>query len=803
MRALIRIRVRRMFPGVSSHIASLLAVAAMAGAAMASPLALPLASSSTVQSPEPHSIDSSPAVENVLSTDGMWLPIPPPPGRREHTAVYDSKRGRMIVFGGYQERLFLGNDVWELVLGAMPIWQRLEPAGTPPTGPAEQAAIYDPVRDRMLLYGTSNVWELTLSGTPTWSLLAPVGGPPPARSQQSAIYDPVGDRMVIFGGGGYGGGTYLDDVWSLSLSGTLTWTQVSPAGGPPAPRSEHVAVYDAARHEMIIYGGIGAGVLDDAWTLSLGETPTWTPLAPTGGPPAARQRHAVIYDPLGDRMIVFGGESNYIFSNEVWELSLGGAPAWNALAPAGPPPSARAEHTAIYDPVGERMVVFGGTDVEDDLWHISHLNDVWTLSLEGTPAWSEPAGSSPGGLGLHSAIYRSAGDQVVVFGGYDGWYLHNDVWTYSPVAVPNWSRLAPSGAPPSRRRGHSAIYDPIRDRMIVFGGQYGGGNDLWELTFSAPPTWNQLAPLGTPPSARTQHSAIYDPVRDRMLVFGGYGPGYNNDLWELTLSGAPTWTQLAPAGTLPVARTQHSAIYDPVFDRMLVFGGRSSSARLGDVQSLSLSGTPTWTTLATSGTPPSPTYEHTTVYDPLRGLMVVFGGVTSSGAQNRVWALSLGGTPTWSELLPSGARPRARSGSAAIYDPVRDRMVIQAGWRPTAIEYTFFFNDVWMLTWSDLVGVPAPAAPSELGLAASYPNPAVTGLTIRYSLPVEGRASLVIYDLAGRRVKTLLEGHEAAGPHEVHWDLSTDRGARAGAGVYFYELRAAGGRAVRRLVLVE
>ncbi len=70
-------------------------------------------------------------------------------------------------------------------------------------------------------------------------------------------------------------------------------------------------------------------------------------------------------------------------------------------------------------------------------------------------------------------------------------------------------------------------------------------------------------------------------------------------------------------------------------------------------------------------------------------------------------------------------------------------------------------------------------------------------------LPVEGRASLVIYDLAGRRVKTLLEGHEAAGPHEVHWDLSTDRGARAGAGVYFYELRAAGARAVRRLILVE
>ena len=76
------------------------------------------------------------------------------------------------------------------------------------------------------------------------------------------------------------------------------------------------------------------------------------------------------------------------------------------------------------------------------------------------------------------------------------------------------------------RSGHSAIYDPVRDRMVVFGGYSGTGytyflNDVWVLSLAGMPAWTQLTPTGTPPSARYGHSAIYDPVRDRMVVFGG------------------------------------------------------------------------------------------------------------------------------------------------------------------------------------------------------------------------------------------------------------------------------------------
>src|SRR5262249_5726986 len=151
---------------------------------------------------------------------------------------------------------------------------------------------------------------------------------------------------------------------------------------------------------------------------------------------------------------------------------------------------------------------------------------------------------------------------------------------------------------------------------------------------SGSPSWSQLTPLGTPPSARTGSRAIYDPVRDRMLVFGGTPAGNVdlNDVWSLTLSGSPAWTLLSPTGNAPEGREVHTAIYDPVRDRMLIFGGYAAvgNTALNDVWSLALSGTPAWSKVST-GAPPAARYHHTAIYDPIRDRMVVFGGGNTTG----------------------------------------------------------------------------------------------------------------------------------------------------------------------------
>src|SRR5206468_1114176 len=77
------------------------------------------------------------------------------------------------------------------------------------------------------------------------------------------------------------------------------------------------------------------------------------------------------------------------------------------------------------------------------------------------------------------------------------------------------------------------------------------------------PTWPQLFPDGASPGPRYSHAAIYDPVRDRMIVFGGFNASTfqdDNQVWSLSLSGTPTWTQLHPEGPAPSPRERHTAI---------------------------------------------------------------------------------------------------------------------------------------------------------------------------------------------------------------------------------------------------
>src|SRR5688500_4786753 len=72
-----------------------------------------------------------------------------------------------------------------------------------------------------------------------------------------------------------------------------------------------------------------------------------------------------------------------------------------------------------------------------------------------------------------------------------------------------------------------------------------------------------------PPPALWVHSTIYDPIRDRLIVFGGQGyAGSTNDVWAFSLSGIPHWTRLSPSGTPPSPRSFHSAVYDSLLDRM-------------------------------------------------------------------------------------------------------------------------------------------------------------------------------------------------------------------------------------------
>jgi len=88
-------------------------------------------------------------------------------------------------------------------------------------------------------------------------------------------------------------------------------------------------------------------------------------------------------------------------------------------------------------------------------------------------------------------------------------------------------------------------------------------------------------------------------------------------------------------------------------------------------------------------------------------------------------------------------------------------------------------------------------------LRAPQPNPFNPRTTLHFSLAATGPASLAIYDVNGRRVRTLVDATLAAGAHVAVWDGTDDDGHRVGAGVYWSQLRTGGYESQKKMVLLK
>jgi hypothetical protein len=504
--------------------------------------------------------------------------------------------------------------------------------------------------------------------------------------------------------------------------------------------------------------------------------------------------------------------------------------AWIRLDP-DPRPSGRSGHTAIYDPVRDRMIVFGDGYFDGSTTHF--LNDVWSLDLAGTPQWTElsPAGMPPSGRLGQCAIYDRMRDRMVIFGGYDGSNHLNDVWALSLAEPMAWTKLTPIGVAPSPRHYASAIYDPARDRMIIFGGSDGFNrfNDLSILSLGGM-VWTGLTPAGSP-AARMYSSAIFDSLGDQMILFGGAGnatqlppsTGWLNDTWALSLSGNLSWTALTPHGALPTARYAQCAIYDPVRRRMVMFGGWDGQRR-NDSWGLSLGDTVTWSELTPIGRSPTPRAGQSAIYDPIRDRMLVFAGTDSTSNRDDTWGLN------WDAYVPtmvaivnvsasadhvsliwystagaglSGEVSRRGPGDAwlpmgAITSNGRgfltfDDRDVMAGSR-YAYQLAYWSDDTRIVTPEVLVDVPTTSA---FALHDPRPNPVRGDLVVSFSLPSAAPAQIDVFDIAGRRVLSREVGAEGGSRQ-----LNLSSGRVLPTGVFNIHLTQGDRRAVARAVVL-
>ena len=93
--------------------------------------------------------------------------------------------------------------------------------------------------------------------------------------------------------------------------------------------------------------------------------------------------------------------------------------------------------------------------------------------------------------------------------------------------------------------------------------------------------------------------------------------------------------------------------------------------------------------------------------------------------------------------------------------------------------------------------------PHEYALYANYPNPFNPTTTIRYTLKESQHTKLIIFNILGQKIRTLVKDMQPAGVHSVKWDGRSDSGETMSSGVYFYRLRSGNFVKTRRMALVE
>lgn len=686
--------------------------------------------------------------------------------------VFDDAHDRLLSFGGYVDATCIHcvppgdtNILYQLTLAGTPQWSTV-PADGPAPSPRQSAAmVRDPWRDRVVIYGGvsfgpvlyDETWALSLGTPMSWTLLNPTVIPPSGRVVDGAVLDSLGRHWYIHGmlpGLGGGPATYALDLSAAVNDADASWSQVAPAAST-VPSYPAMTFVQPGQNRLVVMDGTGE------WRLPFSAPTDWQ-LVP--GAPLRRSDLVGFVDPATQRLYAGLGPDDGF----QWR-PIGQEVPWTPLGTQGPTGFGA---SAGVDPVGGRAWVFGGHDSFDD----AEYADLWSMDLS-TSLWTHVSTGNPPlprseALGVFDAAHR----RFIVHGGRytnPGIVALGDTWVYDVVAG-SWS--SPATGSYGLDYGEVGIYDPVRDRVLAFGG-HAGLKAVHVLPLGATVgTWSVLSTSGTPPdwSDEEMLAAAYDPEGDRMFVLGGVS---TTTLWALDLTGTPTWEQPALAGPLPPQRRGMSLAYDAAAHRLLMFGGSHIAPAQpgrdpGDVWAAVFPPGVVATELSLFSVDATPD-----------GVTLRWYG-SGSAASGTVYRREPGSA--WRALGTTGADGLGRWSwvdrdvtPGAGYD-YRLGVVRNGGER--------FFGETH-------VDVPLR---STLALAGVQPNPSDGPLSVTFSLPGSEPATLELFDVTGRRLAVRAVGGLGAGTHQLR--LDTDR-VQLAAGLYLVRLRQSGRECIARAVV--
>jgi hypothetical protein len=532
-------------------------------------------------------------------------------------------------------------------------------------------ASYDPLRHRMILLDAPSnvVWALPFEGPGAnqFEMLNASGDIFPLPVEGGA-FDSRRQRIIVFSGESrtFRSTPQLSRVFALDLSAAPTWREISTTPLPPIDDGEVALFYDD-RRDLYIAAWLENKLFAVA-TASAGDVLTWTqhPIQPEKSSIVAGAAGKA-FDEVRSRIIWVEATTGSALSIDISDGTLRTLPS----VPVGASPS----YSGVFDSQSDRVVLFGAS------------GDVWTLSMTATTSWTRlaVANAIPGRFG-HSAVYDGDKQRMVIFGGVaatgpntfaEGWV--DDVWALSLDAAPTWSNLvANDPRPMSLWIYDSAAYDSTHDAIIYVPSAFGDHFSpwswaslpfvTWRLNLMPSARWERIQTTQSPPPGEPP-AFVFHPGLDRFLLWGGGATP--TDLWSLDLDPTPEWHALSSNGPPPLGSSRAAFVSSP--DRMLVDSASMTSTTQPSLFSLSLDQQPTWLEVGTVG---APRLGGPIAYAPDANRVLVVGSASLTQPLD-AWILDLDVTPPrWTHVGATGDLPPTNFLGSAAYDPLLRAFVV-------------------------------------------------------------------------------------------------------------------------------
>lgn len=140
-----------------------------------------------------------------------------------------------------------------------------------------------------------------------------------------------------------------------------------------------------------------------------------------------------------------------------------------------------------------------------------------------------------------------------------------------------------------------------------------------------------------------------------------------------------------------------------------------------------------------------------------------------------------------------------------LYDtpPVYNRSYTNTG-----SAWTLFAGDYHTraVLGSPPTGIEVPGedlVPTKFALQQNYPNPFNPSTTIRYQIPRSSQVRLVIYNLLGQKIRTLINEQKELGYFQAIWNGQNDNGIQVGSGIYFYRFQAGDFLSIKKMMYLK